>query len=284
MTYVEYINRIIRECVSNAENLACYGQNIVTGSCLSGLTRDLSVPTGSIVCNTPNSENTLVGMGFGTALRGGNAIYFMKQLDFLLLGLDQVVNTWNVVRMRQPAGSFTIFAIVVDSGFEGPQSCFNDLQGISSLAHLPAHSISDVSVAEPILDKYLISPGCRIIAVSQRLFRQSIPDQIEIPSRCDPDCQLFKFGSGQDVTLASFNFSAPQTFELRTNLETQGIDCSVFVSALASPRGWDQILDHACESGVLVVVDDGKGENRASDRLISEALKVVCGIVFDNQN
>ena len=28
-------------------------------------------------------------------LDGGNAVLFMKQLDFLLLGLDQLVNTFN---------------------------------------------------------------------------------------------------------------------------------------------------------------------------------------------
>ena len=62
-----------------------------------------------IVLNTPNVENTLVGFGFGMMLNGVNSVFFMKQFDFLLLGMDQLVNTYNVIRQNEPKASFTIF-------------------------------------------------------------------------------------------------------------------------------------------------------------------------------
>lgn len=276
LTYVDEINVAIRERIAHQVNLACFGQNIVTGSCLSGLTRGLAVPEGSLAFNTPNTENSLVGMGFGAALRGSNAIYFMKQLDFLLLGMDQLVNTWNVVRLREPQGSFTIFAIVVDSGYEGPQSCLNDLGGIASLAHIPTYAISFSSLAEAILKRHLIAPGCRILAVSQRMFRQELSVSSETPIPLDAECQQFRFGKGEGATLVSLNFSAPQTFELRDKLRERGLDSSLFVVAGAIENSWEEVLKHGRRSGKLVIVDDGKGDNRGSDGLMVEALR--CGI------
>ena len=53
-----------------------FGQNINAGSCLSGLTRGLSGPNNNItVLNTPNSENCLVGVGFGLMLNDVHSIF-----------------------------------------------------------------------------------------------------------------------------------------------------------------------------------------------------------------
>ena len=98
MKLVEYVNLTIRELVKEKENIVLYGQNINAGSCLSGLTRRFAENTRGLTLNTPNAENTLVGVGFGLMLKGVNSIFFMKQLDFLLLGLDHVVNTYNIIR------------------------------------------------------------------------------------------------------------------------------------------------------------------------------------------
>ena len=128
MKFVEYINLKLKEQIDKTDNLVVFGQNINAGSCLSGLTRGLSGPNNNItVLNTPNSENCLVGVGFGLMLNDVHSIFFMKQLDFLLLGIDQIVNTYNVLRQTDHTTSFTIFPITMDSGYEGPQASLNNL-------------------------------------------------------------------------------------------------------------------------------------------------------------
>ena len=109
MNYVQYVNSLLKDVVKENESAVLYGQNIDAGSCLSGLTRGISDLNKGITINTPNVENTLVGVGFGLMLRGVNSVFFMKQLDFLLLGIDHLVNTFNVIRQTQPNSSFTIF-------------------------------------------------------------------------------------------------------------------------------------------------------------------------------
>ncbi len=134
MKYVQYINSLLKEHVSNNADLVLYGQNIDAGSCLSGLTRGLSSCNGGLTINTPNSENSLVGVGFGLMLNDVSSVFFMKQMDFLLLGIDQLVNTYNVIRQSKPSASFTIFPVTVDSGYEGPQSSLNNFDDFCSIA------------------------------------------------------------------------------------------------------------------------------------------------------
>src|SRR5688572_19494537 len=126
-----YINQII-SCVNGVTTICgpvlLYGENIDTGSRISGLARGLKVNPGGRILNVGDCELTHCGVGFGIMLDGGNAVLFMKQLDFLLLGIDQVVNTYNFIRAYRPTvtlGSFTIFLIVCDQGLQGPQSSLN---------------------------------------------------------------------------------------------------------------------------------------------------------------
>ena len=63
MKYIEFINNLIKQEVSEAENLVLFGQNISAGSCLGGLTRDLSVSNNSKIINSTNTENSLCGFG-----------------------------------------------------------------------------------------------------------------------------------------------------------------------------------------------------------------------------
>ena len=125
MKYVQFVNSLLKNVIKKENDLVLYGQNINAGSCLSGLTRGLGNVNSGLTINTPNCENTLVGIGFGLMLSGTSSIFFMKQMDFLLLGIDHLVNTYNIIRQDKPEVSFTIFPINVDSGYEGPQSAFS---------------------------------------------------------------------------------------------------------------------------------------------------------------
>ena len=272
MSYVSEVNALIRARLEAVPGAIVYGQNIDAGSCLSGLTRGLSAGADGKVLNTPNAENTLVGAGFGLTLRGRNAIFFMKQHDFLLLALDQVVNTWNVLRLRPAVASFTIVAIVVDSGFEGPQSCLNNLGDFCSLAHIPGYVITNRWDAAAIVDRHLIAPGFRLISVSQRLFSQDMPTTDDTPTSSD-DGAFLRYAAGDAATIVAFNFAFPEALKLWRALAAKGIRASLFSVPAVLPEGWADVSADATRTGRLIVLDDSKSVNRASDRLLLECLK-----------
>jgi pyruvate/2-oxoglutarate/acetoin dehydrogenase E1 component len=268
MTYVELINQRVCALSAKTERLIAYGQNITAGSHLSGLTRKFQPGPGGLALNTPNIENTLVGVGFGIMLRGLPAIFFCKQQDFLLLGLDHMVNTYAAIRHRTGLGSFTIFAIVVDSGFEGPQSSLHNLSDFCSLAQAPGFLITNQHDAEVILGRHLVAPGFRLIGISQRLFRTEPISFSEEPQSFQHGA-LFRYARGDEATVVSFNLAFPQAHETWKALQAAGRSASLFSVNNVWEVDWTPILQDVAKTGRLVLLDDGKSARRQSDGFLN---------------
>lgn len=269
MKYVEYINGLLKNEIAKSGKVVLFGQNINAGSCLSGLTRNLKVQDSAMVINTQNSENTLVGVGLGMMLDGVSSVFFMKQLDFLLLGIDHLVNTYNIIRADDPKASFTIMPIVVDSGYEGPQSSLNNFADFCSIAGIQGFSCTNKIDTERIITKHLISPGFRIIGVSQRLLRQEVLD-LEITGS-GPDESYFKYRDGKDATIVCFNYSLPYGLELYNKLQAEGIGSSLYSVNTYSGAGLSAVVQEVERTKKLVLFDDSKSVNLPCDRFLFEA-------------
>jgi pyruvate/2-oxoglutarate/acetoin dehydrogenase E1 component len=267
MTYIQHINALIRANLASAQDVVLFGHNIVAGSSLSGLTRGLDTVAGVRVLQTQNSENTLVGVGFGLMLRGVSSIHFMKQQDFLLLGMDHLVNTYNVLRRTANGASCTILPIVVDHGYEGPQSSLNNLDDFCSMAHIPGYLMSNSHDAEKILNTHLVAPGFRILCVSQRLFPTAILHG-PAPVDCTPTGELFRYAQGQDATVVACNFAFPQALALWNHLQQCGIQASLFSVNAPLSAEWSWIQEDLQKTRKLVLLDDSKSAHRLSDRLL----------------
>ncbi|MEE2745759.1 MAG: hypothetical protein VX617_02635 [Pseudomonadota bacterium] len=272
MKYVSMINSLFCKQLEEAERLAVYGQNIDAGSCLSGLTRGFSGIPDVKVLNTQNSENALLGAGFGLMLRGFNAAFFMKQQDFLLLGCDQIVNTWNILRNKNLSTSFTIVTIVVDHGFEGPQSQLNNFSDFCSLAHIPGFTLNSEAEAKYIISKEFVKPGFRIFGVSQRLFGGPVPGLGFSPVALY-DGEIFCYEKGTDLTIVSTNFAFEQSFNFWQRCKKQGYSVSLFSVPSVSPSSWDTIIEDACLTKKILVIDDSKTDNKPIHRLLYEVLR-----------
>jgi pyruvate/2-oxoglutarate/acetoin dehydrogenase E1 component len=260
MNYITHVNALIKAKAAEHSPLVMFGQNIAAGSCVGGLTRGLKSRDGHHVLNTPNCENTLVGTGFGLMLNGVSSLFLMKQQDFLLLGIDQLVNTYNLIRRRKLKSSFTIVNVVVDSGYEGPQSALNNFYDFCSVARVPGFAITNKHDAEVIIQRHLVAPGFRIIGVSQRLCRLEL---LQNPGEVvhDDDGEIFQYSDGQDVTVACFNYSFPQGLELCAELRNHDINPSLFSVNSMLPVDWTRLLESARRTKKLVVLDDSKSVN-----------------------
>lgn len=270
MKYVEFVNQVIREKAATSDKVVLFGQNINAGSCISGFTRNIKVKEGGLIINTPNSESSLCGIGFGLMMSGVSSIFFMKQQDFLLLGIDQLVNTHNIIRREQPKASFTIMNVVVDSGYEGPQSCFNSFGDICSIARIPGFTVTNEADIEEIFNSQMISPGFRIIGVSQRLFKDELITTKTIDSADDQS--WFQYRSGVDATVVCFNFSLPYGLGICERLKDENIEASLFSVNAVTPVKWDKIIDDLSKTGKLVLLNDSKSSNLSSDNFLVEAL------------
>jgi pyruvate/2-oxoglutarate/acetoin dehydrogenase E1 component len=264
MNYVGYVNELFRNKLAETRNVVSFGQNISLASCLGGLTRGLPTDNGNLVINTTNSEYTLTGAGFGLMTEGVNGIFFLKQQDFLLLGIDHLVHTWNALRTRGLQTSFTIVAIVVDNGFEGPQSCINNLPDFCSISRIPGFAVSNRVNADAVIDKYLVAPGVRLIGVSQNMFRDDISEPITDCKLLDAENLIHQHGEGEDATIVSLNFAYTEASRLMGVLNERGASASLFNSAAVAPHSWDVVVEHASRTKNVLICDDSKSQHKAS--------------------
>lgn len=271
MKYIEYINKLIRDEISKHEQLVVYGQNIAAGSCLSGLTKELCVQENGKIINSTNSENSLCGFGFGMMIGGTSSIFFMKQLDFLLLGVDHLTNTYNVIRNNEHAinASFTIMPITVDKGYEGPQSSLNNFGDFCSISRISGFTITNKIDAEKIIQNKLVSIGFRMITISQRLFKQEIiePDQLLYSN---DDLTVFQYDDGDMVTIVCFNFSFPQGYDLCKKLKKNQISTSLFNVNSPIETDWSKIIENVKNTKNLIIIDDSKSKNLVCDSLVAK--------------
>jgi len=275
-TYIVALNQLIVSRLAQIPNMVLYGENINNGSHIVGMTRNLKAENGTRIINVGNCETTHVGVGFGLLLNGVSCILFAKQLDFMLLGLEHFVNTYNFIRAHREAGSlgsFTICVIVCDQGFQGPQSSFNGLGDICSLARVPGYTATNLKEAEQILRTQMGKPGFRFFALSQRLFQTEILD-LELVHAAE-DSSLFQYSEGSDASIVCFNFSLPAGHLLRAKLEERGIECSLFSAHQVFPPNWERIKSSVLKTRRLVVLDDSKSANLLAHTLLSEVVREI---------
>ena len=258
MKYVEYINQEIRKRIEDEKDLVVFGQNVHSGSCLGGLTRDIKQVNSGLNLNTQNSENALVGIGFGLLFNDVSSIYFMKQQDFLLLAVDQLVNTFNILRKNTIGASFTIIPIIVDSGYEGPQSSLNNFGDFCSLSRIDGFSLTNRIDVDHILSNHLLSPGVRIVGISQRLMKK---EMIEVDAvHSDRESRFFQYSKGIDLTIVCFNFSIPYGIELQQRFSQRGVSSSLFSINSYLLDEFGVIYEDVKRTKQLIVLDDRVGQ------------------------
>ena len=271
MKYIEFINNLLKQEVSKHEDLVLFGQNISAG----GLTRNFKIKEGSRIINSTNSENSLCGFGFGLMIGGVNSILFMKQLDFLLLGIDHLVNTFNIIRNLdelKSKASFTIMPIIVDNGFQGPQSSLNNLSDFCSIARIQGFTITNNLDAQKIISSELIKPGFRIICPSQRLFHEEIHEQEKLDFT-NKDNTVFQYNTGSDATIVCFNLSFPYGAELSNRLRDKKIYSSLFSINSPISCDWTKIIDDIKITKKLVVFEDSKSVNSNMNIFLNDVMK-----------
>lgn len=270
-TYLETISRLVAAEASRHPALVQFGENIAQGSRLCGLARHL---TGRVL-TVGNCENTHVGVGLGMMMEGGQTLLVVKQLDFLLLALDQMVNTLNLVRAArapEPLGSFTILAIICDQGWQGPQSSFHDLQSICSLARADGYFLNGRGDAERVLSTQLVRPGFRLIAVSQRRFGE---DSIDLPvlGASGQSAEL-QYAPGEDAAVVALGFALPQALEVSAALRAEGRRAAVFQVNPVLPHDWPRLVNTAARSRRLIIVDDTRSPLSLAHKIVSSVLRV----------
>jgi pyruvate/2-oxoglutarate/acetoin dehydrogenase E1 component len=204
-------------------------------------------------------------------LDGGQSVLFVKQLDFMLLGLDHICNTFNYIRAFRKSkswGSFTIFTIVCDQGFQGPQSSLNSAGDFASLANIPVYCLNAVGDVNQIVHNHFINPGFRMICLSQKLFSADALEAV-IEWSAD-DGSIIRYRSGNHATVISFNFSLRDALDMDNKLRLEQIESDIFHINYIPNVDLKPIIDSCRRTGKLIIIDDSKTITKFSDYIVTE--------------
>jgi len=272
--YLQAMNKIISDHVNQMDNTLVYGENLDRGSYISGLSKNLVAGPTRLIQNIGNCEYTHCGVGFGLMMSGKNAVLFVKQLDFMMLGIDHFVSTYGSIRAtkyQQPLGSFTIVTAIYDQGFQGPQSSFRGLGEICSMSGVSGFLLQELSDARKIVAEEISKPGVRFLALSQRrageeLFETNITDSAQ-------DNSVIQYRSGVDATIACFGYSLKQGKSLANLCTDKSINASLFSFNYVEDADWKIAIQNASQTKKLIIFDDSQSTASLAFRFLTEVLE-----------
>jgi pyruvate/2-oxoglutarate/acetoin dehydrogenase E1 component len=275
LNYTQYVNSKIHQKFSNYEHSVIFGQNIVSGSRISGLGAGLDQINNCVALNTTNSENSLMGLGFGLALSEIPSLFLMKQHDFALLGLDQLTNTHNVLRNGRLLAPFIVLMVVVDSGFEGPQASLSSLDEFASLIRAPIYFLSSKENIDRAFE-FSSEPGLHLMALSQRNLKSicATPQEpvIEYDEAIIYRYLLNKGKAKIAVVHFGINISFAKEVTVALNKEQYSVSL-VSITKLSKINLTSKLVSDIIQHDKIVVIDFGKSEIHFSTDFVLNMMK-----------
>jgi pyruvate/2-oxoglutarate/acetoin dehydrogenase E1 component len=272
--YLQAMNKIISDHVNQMDNTLVYGENLDRGSYISGLSKNLVAGPTRLIKNVGNCEYTHCGVGFGLMMSGKNAVLFVKQLDFMMLGVDHFVSTYALIRAtkyQQLLGSFTIVTAIYDQGFQGPQSSFRGLGEICSMSGVSGFFMQELSDAKKIVAEEISKPGIRFFALSQRKANEELTEVNIVDAA--PDNSVIQYRRGSEVSIVCMGHSLAHGKSLVNLCDEKGKGASLFSVNYVEDAKWEIAVHDASRTKKLVIIDDTHSTTSLSFRFLTDVLE-----------
>jgi pyruvate dehydrogenase E1 component beta subunit len=255
----EALCRAMAEEMERDPRVILMGQDIAAHGGSYAETRGLFQRFGAArVRNTPVAEAVTVGLAAGAAAAGLRPLAFITYLDFLMLGLDPLVNYAAKLRFKS-AGQLTAPMVVkatAGAKGQGPthaQSIEPWLMNVPGLTVLAPSTAGD---AYGLLKTALRAPGPVVFIDHKRLFPLGgvVPDQEEtVPVGCAAVRR-----EGRHITIVAHSYMSVVALEAAAALAAAGIEAEVIDLRSLWPIDWDTLAASAGRTGHALFVEEGQ--------------------------
>ncbi len=252
------INQAIAEEMRRDDSVIMLGEDVSSG--IFGVTAGLGEEFGTErICDTPISENAIVGCAVGAAMTGMRPIAEIMFQDFLTCCMDPIVN--QAAKMHyMSGGAFNVPMVVRSPGGAG-------------LAAGPQHSQTFTSWFMGVPGLKVVSPSCP--ADAKGLLKSAIRDNNpviylenkllyfetgEVPDDPDFTIPLGKAEikrEGTDVTVVAVSGMVPRVLQAADGLNAEGISIEVIDPRTLYPLDIETILASVIKTGRLVTAEEG---------------------------
>ena len=211
------------------------------------------------IIDTPVSESACTGLAVGASLAGMMPIVVHPRMDFMLYGIDAIVNQaakWSHMFGGQAHPGVTIRSIINRGGEQGAQHS----QALHSwFAHIPGLRVVMPATVSDARDLLIASVLCKdpVIFIDDRW----LYDQIDLLGPI-VELDLAKerpkvLVAGSDLTIAASGYSTSLAIEVAAKLAREQIYAEVIDLRILNPFDPEIIIDSVKKTGKLLVIDGG---------------------------
>lgn len=210
------------------------------------------------VRDTPVAEAGMVGLGVGASAMGSRTLVNITYMDFLMLGLDPLVNFAAKANFKTAGKVRVPMVVKTTSGAKGQgvahSQCIEAwLMGVPGLKVVAPSSPAD---AYGLLKSALRDPGPVVYIDHKRLFPTS--GEVPLAEHCTPFGQARIVRPGRDVTLVTHGYMALIAGQAAAKLEQAGISAEVIDLVSLSPLDVDTVAASVGRTGALATLEEGQ--------------------------
>jgi pyruvate dehydrogenase E1 component beta subunit len=267
LPYIAAINEAIQLEMQRDESVLYFGQNIAT-------TKDdpfLQEFGPDRVRVTPISETAEIGIGIGAALAGYRPVIELYMAEFMLVGMDQVVN--EAPRFRYMTGGQVKVPLVFKAGYgftagwagQHTGSIYGMFMGVPGLKIALPATPADAKglMATAIRDD---NPVCFFQHYLLLLEQGEVPEGEYLV----PFGQAAVRREGTDVTIVGTGWTVGKALAAAERLAGDGISAEVIDPRTIAPLDIDTILESVAKTGRLVLVDQATRHSSVSAVIAAE--------------
>lgn len=258
MTYAEAIRAALREEMQRDQRVFLFGEDIGRYGGAFGVTFGLLDEFGEKrVVETPISEAAIVGATTGAALAGMRPVAEMMFMDFILLGMEQLVNQAAKVRFMFGGKASVPMVIRMPAG-SGTGAAAQHSQSLESiLAHIPGIKVLAPSTpydAKGLLISAIRDPNPVMFVEHKLLYKTKgeVPlEEYSIPIGVADIKRI-----GKDLTVVASSVMVPRSLAVAERLSKDGIEVEVIDPRSLRPLDGETIIQSVRKTGRLLVVHE----------------------------
>ncbi|MDP3388308.1 MAG: alpha-ketoacid dehydrogenase subunit beta [Eubacteriales bacterium] len=258
MTYAEGIREGMRIRMQEDDSVLIFGEDVGQfGGCFGVTTGMLEEFSGERVKDTPISEGVIIGAAVGAAATGLKPIAELMFVDFVTVGMDQLVN--QAAKMRYMFGGKISLPMVVRlPGGAGVRAAAQHSQSLESwMTHVPGLKVVYPSNAEDAAGLMLtaIDDDNPVIYFEHKILYAM---EGEVPDKIEP----IPFGKakvkreGKDVTIITYAKQVYDSLEAAKILKAEGIDVEVIDLRTLFPLDKEAIEKSIKKTNKVVLVSE----------------------------
>jgi len=257
LTYSLAIQEATHQMMIQDKSVFVIGQGVKSPWYVGNTCKDLLKEFGpDRVIDTPIAENVVTGIGVGAGIIGGRAIVVHPRMDFMIYGLDPIINeaaNWRYIFGGQSTAPVIIRCIINRGGEQGAQHS-QALQGL--FAHIPGLKVVAPTTAYDA--KGLLISAIKgtdpVIYIEDRWLygqKDNVPEKIySIPIG---KAKIRK--RGKDITFVCISYAILNALKAAEELKKDKIEAEVIDVRTIKPLDMNTIISSIKKTGRVIIVE-----------------------------